>query len=242
MVDVRRPDQRLASLQQRTLWLEAPVDEYLRDSVFVFLILASVRSESKLMHMEDGQSLTARIVEERTVAGVDVLQCDPDAAHEAERQGIEVNRIAMGTLLGATFKVQRLKRNRRLLVKRRQHLENSRRGSDAAHGRRAPPSILLSSGRRIPRRRVRVPARKAGNNRIKCRGIDPRVVEREITFFAVLIHAPLLAMRHRSIALARPVVVKLEPGSQVHVREGIERGAFHAGELSQHPPEETKRA
>src|SRR3989344_2313961 len=86
--------------------------------------------------------MAAGIDKERPAGFIDILQGDPDAAHEPVRNAVEVNGIAVGKLPCAHGEIDGLKRNRFALVEEPEYLENMRMNRQRFDVRLELPRIL----------------------------------------------------------------------------------------------------
>ena len=81
----------------------------------------------------DRKLVRTRVVLERAVALVDVLQRQPDAAHEALGHRAEVHAVAVRFLLRADGEIQGLEREGAAAVERREQIQYARRCGHAEH-------------------------------------------------------------------------------------------------------------
>ena len=108
---VRRPDQRLALAQGRVVRLQPLALDQRGDELLVIGVLgAGGGVDVPPGHL--GEPVAARVVDQRPLVGPDVLERDPDAAHEPGRLGVEVHRVGVRALLAADAEVERLERQR----------------------------------------------------------------------------------------------------------------------------------
>src|SRR3954465_14491259 len=106
--DVRAPDERGAALDAQFLALEPARVHQRGDGPLVAAVVGRLGPDAEIVEVVLGELVRSRIVEERPVLPGDVLERDPDAAHEARWQAAEVDLVRMAGLLRSARKVQRL--------------------------------------------------------------------------------------------------------------------------------------
>jgi hypothetical protein len=98
------------------------------------------------MGTEIGQSVTAWIVDQWSTLILNILECDPYAAHETQWIAMEMNGIAVIRLLTADGKVECLKGKRFPSIHRAQEVEHERFKGQPANGGMLQPAILEPRG------------------------------------------------------------------------------------------------
>ena len=83
------------------------------DVNFIGRVVFVTGLQAKVLHGVNRQRLTARIVLQRPVIEIDILQGHPDPRHETARSRIEMHGVRVRALARADGKVQSLERQRR---------------------------------------------------------------------------------------------------------------------------------
>jgi hypothetical protein len=105
---VRRPDQGLALAKGGVARLQPLALDQIGDELLV--VAGTVALDVGCGHL--GEAMAARVVDQGALLGTDVLERDPDSAHEPGWIGVEVHCVRMRPLLGADPEIEGLERLR----------------------------------------------------------------------------------------------------------------------------------